>query len=441
MPDSVAGRRYAQRHIEAGLPRLSSAKGQWRQVLVIPAYRESPELLQRLSALAAVTSHCLFILVLNRPDSDPDEQANSMLRDATRALHPSSVDAISGIYLLPPSSCVFLYDTERELGPLPAKQGVGLARKIGCDIAWQWQSEGAIASNWICSSDADALLPHDYFQRLDDCPEDTVAATYPFCHVAGPDPQCNEATALYELRLHHYVLGLEYAGSPYAHHSLGSCLAVRAQAYAQVRGFPKRAAGEDFYLLNKLAKLGPITHLAGECIQLQSRMSQRVPFGTGPAVMQIAAAGALEDAALFYHPGCFVALRAVLAIVRQLHQAHDADCTSLLREQEIPDALAQLCNKTLCEMGWLQALQHCRRQGKTREQYLRQFHQWFDAFRTLKFIHALRETALPQQSLQGLAALQPQLWPGASGSECDVQALLSSIRNERHWTTRNQARC
>lgn len=441
MPDSVAGRRYAQRHIEAGLPRLNCPQGQWRQVLVIPAYRESPELLQRLSALAAVTSHCLFILVLNRPDSDPDEQANSMLRDATRALHPSSVDAISGIYLLPPSSCVFLYDTERELGPLPAKQGVGLARKIGCDIAWQWQSEGAIASNWICSSDADALLPHDYFQRLDDCPEDAVAATCPFCHVAGPDPQCNEATALYELRLHHYVLGLEYAGSPYAHHSLGSCLAVRAQAYAQVRGFPKRAAGEDFYLLNKLAKLGPITHLAGECIQLQSRMSQRVPFGTGPAVMQIAAAGALEDAALFYHPACFVALRAVLATVRQLHQAHDADCTSLLREQEIPDALAQLCNKTLCAMGWLQALQHCRRQGKTREQYLRQFHQWFDAFRTLKFIHALRETALPQQSLQGLAALQPQLWPGASGSECDVQALLSSIRNEWHWTTRNQARC
>ena len=442
MPDSVAGRRYAQRHIEAGLPQLNCPQGQWRQVLVIPAYREPPELLQRLSSLAAQASHCLFILVLNRPDSDPDTQANEALRNAAHALHPASMDtAISSCYLLPPSSCLFLYDTERELGPLPAGQGVGLARKIGCDIAWQWQQNGAIAGNWICSSDADALLPHDYFQRLNDCPETAVAATYPFYHAAGPDPLCNEATALYELRLHHYVLGLQYAGSPYAHHSLGSCLAVRAQAYAQVRGFPRRAGGEDFYLLNKLAKLGPITHLAGECIQLQSRMSQRVPFGTGPAVMQIAAAGKLEDAALFYHPACFVALRAVLATATQLQQASDADCISLLREQGIPDALAQLSNKTLCEMGWLQALQHCRRQGKTREQYLRQFHQWFDAFRTLKFIHALRDDALPQQSLQGLAALQPLLWPGASRSECDVQALLCSIRNEWHWTTLNRARC
>jgi hypothetical protein len=157
--------------------------------------------------------------------------------------------------------------------------------------------------------------------------------------------------------------------------------------------------------------------------------------------MQIAAAGALENAPLFYHPGCFVALRAVLATAGQLQQARDTDCTSLLCKQGIPDALAQLCNKTLCDMGWLQALQHCRRQGKTPQQYLRQFHQWFDAFRTLKFIHALREDALPQQSLQGLAALQPQLWPGAPGRECDVQVLLGSIRNEWRWTTRNQARC
>jgi hypothetical protein len=157
--------------------------------------------------------------------------------------------------------------------------------------------------------------------------------------------------------------------------------------------------------------------------------------------MQIAAAGALEDAALFYHPACFVALRAVLATATQLHQAGDADCISLLREQGIPDPLAQLSNKTLCDMGWLQAVQHCRRQGKTPEQYLRQFHQWFDAFRTLKFIHALREDALPQQSLQGLAALQPLLWPDAPESVCDVQVLLGSIRNEWRWTTLNRARC
>ena len=39
---------------------------------------------------------------------------------------------------------------------------------------------------------------------------------------------------------------------------LGSALAF-GRAYAQVRGFNLREAGEDFYLLNKLAKLGKST--------------------------------------------------------------------------------------------------------------------------------------------------------------------------------------
>ncbi len=34
----------------------------------------------------------------------------------------------------------------------------------------------------------------------------------------------------------------------------GSSLGVLAPAYAEVRGFPRRQAGEDFYLLDKLAK-------------------------------------------------------------------------------------------------------------------------------------------------------------------------------------------
>ena len=41
------------------------------------------------------------------------------------------------------------------------------------------------------------------------------------------------------------MLGLEFAASPYAWHSLGSCLAVTPEAYAAVRGFPKRAGGEE----------------------------------------------------------------------------------------------------------------------------------------------------------------------------------------------------
>ena len=435
MRDQVAQQRYQQRHIEPGLPRLHCEQALWRHVLVIPAYRESPELLQQLTKLARQTNSFLSIVVLNRPDRDPDPDANQLLREAIEALpfvrRPNSAGAL---YSLSDHSSLLLYDSESIRGPLPSASGVGLARKIGCDIAWQWIRDGAISSDWIHSSDADASLPADYFERTARCEPAVVATTYPFLHVPGPDSQTNDATCLYELRLHHYVLGLEYAGSPYAHHSLGSCLAIRAGAYAKVRGFPRRAGGEDFYLLNKLAKLGPIGRLVGECIELQSRQSHRVPFGTGPAVARIADGTA--SPALFYHPQCFAALRALLHSVPALYQSKELAMTERLRAEGLSDTLAAECNEVLEDLGWQQALAHCTRQGRDSAQFLRHFHQWFDAFRTLKFIHALRDRSLPQQTLAELDSLQPTLWPERGGE----MALSEAIRNHWQWVRRNPER-
>jgi hypothetical protein len=433
--DQVAQQRYQQRHIEPGLPRLHCEQALWKHVLVIPAYRESADLLQTLAELARETDSFLTIVVLNRPDRDLDPEANQLLREAIETL-PSAPgpDFAGALYTLPGRSSLLLYDTESNLGPLPSAGGVGLARKIGCDIAWQWIRDGAISGDWIHSSDADARLPADYFERTAGCEPGIVAATYPFLHVPGPDPETNEATTLYELRLHHYVLGLEYAGSPYAHHSLGSCLAVRAGAYAKVRGFPRRAGGEDFYLLNKLAKLGPINRLVGECIELQSRQSHRVPFGTGPAVARIADGAA--SPALFYHPGCFAALRALLQSVPALYQSRSSAMTERLCAEGLSDSLAAECNAVLEELGWQQALAHCTRQARDSAQFLRQFHQWFDAFRTLKFIHALRDRILPQQTLPELDSLQPALWPERGGK----MSLSEAIRDHWRWVRRNPER-
>ena len=437
MSDSVASRRYQQRHIEPGLPRLPRERSQWQHVLVIPAYRESADVVQGLIKLSDNNPSFVAILVLNRPDSDSQVQANQALRDCVQALPPYlALPKLANSYQLGSNSCLYLHDTESRLGPLPAGKAVGMARKIGCDIAWQWIIDGAVASDWIYNSDADAQLPGDYFERLDNAPPDAVAATYPFVHVPGQDPACNTATTLYELRLHHYVLGLEYADSPYAHHSLGSCLAVRAEAYARVRGFPKRAAGEDFYLLNKLAKLGSIRALTGECIQLQSRQSHRVPFGTGPAVARIVQADTAGDTALFYHPQCFVALRALLCVIPQLYATPVATLAEQLQAQAIEESLALHSEQALLDMGLEQALQHCRRQGKSPRQYLRHFHQWFDALRTLKFIHALRDAGLPQLSLRELAAQQPRLWPGDSAGN-EASGLGEAIQEHWRWSMRD----
>jgi hypothetical protein len=430
--DSIALQRYLQRHIETGLPECPFSAPRWQQVLVLPAYREAPELLDRLTALPAGNGRTLVILVLNRPDTDGDPLANAPLREALAMREPGRAAPYAApVVHLNDHADLYLLDMEALSGATPAACGVGLARKAGADLALRWMCAGGIDSDWLCSTDADATLPADYFAQLDRAPTGATAVAFPFRHVAGGDAACNAATALYELRLHHYVLGLEYAASPYAFHTLGSCLAIRACAYAQVRGFPKRAGGEDFYVLNKLAKVGAIARPGGHCIELQSRHSARAPFGTGPAVRAIAAAAQPDEAALFYHPACFAALRAVLEAIPELALAPQRDLAQLLRDGGVEPQLARQSCQALDALGVAGALQHCRQQGRSVAQFQRQFHQWFDGFRTLKFIHALRDQGWPQQTLSGLDALAPPLWPGDAPARRGIEPLRDAVR--QHW--------
>jgi len=430
MKDSVALRRYRQRHMEEDLPGDISGESRWQQVLVLPAYRESPTLLEVLQQLPRGGARSLVILVLNRPDEDSDTRANEDLRAAIEARMPGA-QASPPIMPLNKHTELFLLDLEQLRGPTPASQGVGLARKAGCDLALEWMARGVITSEWICSTDADAMLPDDYYNRLDGTNDDAVAAVFPFRHIPDGEDAVDRATALYELRLHHHVLGLDHAGSPYAFHSLGSCLAVRAEAYAQVRGFPKRAGAEDFYLLNKLAKLGPINRLTGSPIRIRSRQSSRVPFGTGPAVQAIATGVQSEAERIFYHPLCYVALRALLQGLDELAAKPGVDIVTLLSERGLPMSVATSARDALAALGLQQALEHCRRQGKSPASFERHFHQWFDGFLTLKFVHALRDSGWPMQSLAQLATLQPCLWPTPGQ---DIEQLRSAV--ERHWNWR-----
>jgi hypothetical protein len=330
---------------------------------------------------------------------------------------------------------ILCVDTEQIFGAIADSDGVGRARKIGCDTALLWMTSGAIKSNWICSTDADATLPEDYFSRLDESPADTSAALYPFRHDASEDERTNNACLRYELRLHHYVLGLRYARSPYAYHTLGSCLAVRASNYAQVRGFPPRSAAEDFYLLNKLAKTGHISQLTGQCISLAARPSARVPFGTGPAVQRILDSADMSEERLYYHPACFEALRCVLAGMT----AHDVNSEPRLQEElktlGLSEALTCTSMETLGNLGLAGAIDHCRRQSKDEAGFTRHFHQWFDGFRTLKFIHGLRDAGWQDMNLAELSVSENQWnqWPIAVNADSPL-ACREALLKKWNWT-------
>ena len=290
-------------------------------MLVIPAFREGLDFFLRLRNTLLTQRACLLILVVNQPDTEPAANAdNSELWRSVCAV----TTAIGAPFTTAATHCalrgigsshsaVLLVDRFDRGTKLPAREGVGRARKIGADIALALIAASVVASRWIHSSDADAHLPLDYFFAVPKAAA-AVAGVLPFRHRCGDDA-VGAATRLYELSLEYHVAGLRWAASPYGFHSVGSALVVRADAYAQVRGFPRRAGGEDFYLLNKLAKIGEVLAPTAPVIELDARASTRVPFGTGPAVARLVsrldAGEDLTSAAIFHHPEVFRQLQAV----------------------------------------------------------------------------------------------------------------------------------
>jgi hypothetical protein len=282
---------------------------------------------------------------------------------------------------------------------------VGLARKIGADICCALIDKGDVTSPLIHMSDADVVLPPDYFDIDFQVPGLTL---YPFAHSAD-DAQLSRAAELYELHLHHYVNGLRAAGSPYAYQSLGSTIVADAVTYATVRGMPKRNAAEDFYFLNKAAKVAPVISLAHPEIRIAARRSTRVPFGTGPALANIP--DDLETY-LSYAPQVFEHLREAI---------EDLDRFALHDQTPDPN-LPHQC--WLTELGWMQYAAAVRLQHPAGSHRHRSVMEWFDGFRTLRFIR-LASKRIAMTPLMDTLRAQWEM------PEADLSSLRAVIRSRR----------
>lgn len=381
---SKALNKYCRTYTEPEVSGLQNFPGdaRFRHAIVIPAYRENEDFLLRLQALAERESKILFIVVINQPDTDGDMTCSASLNDI--GLHSGApVWRGEGLTLLNwPNSCrLLLVNRFSEGRRIPVRQGVGLARKVGCDIALELKRRGQLMARFVHNTDADAYLPADYLQQTSELPGEPGAVVYPFRHRITDDA-LGQATAAYEKSLHYYVKGLKWAGSPYAFHTVGSCLAISLCHYALARGFPKRSGGEDFYLLNKLAKLAPVGETRGDPIELAARRSSRVPFGTGPAVEKILSLTGPEEFKT-YNPRLFKELAQLIQAFSTLWQ-YRGDHESWFAA--LPNRL-QGAGRAL---GLEDLFTHLANQAEGEDQYRRQIHNWFDAFRTLKLVHHLQ---------------------------------------------------
>ena len=193
----------------------------------------------------------------------------------------------------------------------------------------------------------------------------------------------------------------------------------------------QRRAGEDFYLLGKLSKLRPLACLQGEPVRLRSRLSERVPFGTGSESAKLARGARFE----LYHPDCFVAVRDVMEGFQRLSRAGDASAPVAPQPavSELFSRMSPPVQRFLEAQGAPDAWRGICTQAPNPVARLRHLHDWFDGFRTLKLMHHLRDHVSATASLPWQEAIRraPFMDEVEDDGACLINARTELLRLEQ----------
>ncbi len=181
---------------------------------------------------------------------------------------------------------VFLIDKSSQGNGWDKKRsGVGWARKVILDTIVSLKGPEEL----IVSLDGDVQFSETYFQsvldRMNDSP-DAMALTVPYYHSLNECESNERALLRYEIYMRYYVLQLFAISNMYAFVALGSAMVFPVWAYNKVGGITPLKGGEDFYLIQKFCKTGMLLLWNSESVFPEGRISERVPFGTGPAVLK-----------------------------------------------------------------------------------------------------------------------------------------------------------
>jgi hypothetical protein len=368
--------------------------------VVIPSLAESRFLFSTLHSLTQnppdLLSRFLILVVVNhREDASPGEKADNQ---ETLRMLSCGESSFRGLQLA-------WVDAASPGLELPAKNGgVGMARKIGLDLALTRLNYGGRPPILI-SLDADTLCRSDYLPSIISHFQEKTAhgAVIPFCHQPGPNPEEDRAIRRYELFLRTYVLGLERAGSPYAFHTVGSAMACTAEGYAQMGGMSQRGAGEDFYFLQQLAKTGGVSQVKGTVVYPSARTSHRVPFGTGRSMTDLLSRK--EGAVLFYRVECFQILSDWLALAGQSLDLEGGKLQG--KALKISSHLFEFLRENKFESVW----QKLQRNFPDSRNLWKGFNDWFDGLKTMKLIHHLSAGPYPRRDPESVMA-EFLIWAG-----------------------------
>lgn len=337
-----------------------------RLIIVIPSFNEAPEeTLNSLGNNPTDPTRVEVFLVLNHSEN-ADEQVKDL--HAEQAVKFDNYQLKNGVVV----HVIKAFD-------LPAKQaGVGLARKIGMDVALQRFSSINHDGLIVCF-DADSTVSNNYLTELlkaESTKVNGLSITFEHPVEKIENKAVKERICNYEIWLIYYIQALRFTGYPHAYHTIGSSMVSRASAYAKIGGMNRKKAGEDFYFLHKLIPQGQFYDLTTCSVFPSARISDRVPFGTGRAMMEMEAGE--KDFSEVYNPEIFKSIKAWQSGMEQIQKIYIEQWPVFVQ-------------KAFYEFGWIEQLKQLVNRSTSATAFQRNFYFWFDGFKMLKLVHYGRD--------------------------------------------------
>lgn len=335
--------------------------------VAIPAMDELDYLPATLSALANqdISSSFEVYICVNQPDCYWSDSARLSICQHNQQL----------LQYLRDYTFLTLHVMDRSspgLGWTGKKHGVGCARKELFDKILS-DSE---ADDIIVSLDADTLVKPRYLQSLVEnfaAHSEMNAVAVPYYHqLQYEDEERDRALLRYELYMRNYAINLLRIRSPYGFTALGSAIAMRADALRKIGGITPLQSGEDFYLVQKFCKMGGLSLFNTECVYPAGRYSDRVPFGTGPAMR--AGADGVWDSYPIYPHDCFEPIQEAYQHLKDLYNRNFST-----KENEFLTFLQDIDKK---EDVWASILDNV----SDFPHFVKAFHQKADGLRILQFV-------------------------------------------------------
>ncbi|MCD7972551.1 MAG: hypothetical protein LUG18_07765 [Candidatus Azobacteroides sp.] len=398
---------------------ISSCYSNFDVAIIIPCFNELNINLTIQTLLSSVPPALSIhlIIVINSPQCATNEQ-----RYVNRVIYSDIIEILNN---LPDSIGISVINIEN----IPVKlAGAGYARKVGMDEAIRLFYEMGNLNGILISLDADCLIKNNYLQIIYDTfrrNKKINTAIIHFEHILSSgvtDADLLQAGYLYELYLRYYKEALRYIGFPWYYHTIGSAFAVKAATYVKAGGMNKKNAGEDFYFLHKVFPLGGVIEINETTVYPEIRLSDRVVFGTGPAIKKIMAG---KDICWeTYSLEAFMDLKLFFDNVYKLYRITEKEFNLLLKEW--PVTIRSYFEKT----GMLfEKIREINANTSTGENFRKRFFEWFNAFQIIKFMHFVHPAFYPLKKTEILVV---ELWELIFGekpeNETEVFYLLEKYR-------------